>query len=233
MVEIRADYDGKFGNTVWDIFLREHIIDANASKCQNNNHQTSWTLCVTDAESNMDKIEVAWVPPHPYTDPESTLLFLSTHLVLHFVWFLASLGMWFGAHDRWKFIWLVSTSMVLLFGAVASSLYASDEIPDARDCYNKNITDVDGFDKFKQNNLVAKLLLPLYWSYGVLIWFIVLAFWCLVLRNLCTQKTNVPRVPKGRSLSELQPEEEVDSPPKPKTDHFPAGENNTEQTSEL
>ena len=66
---------------------------------------------------------------HSFTDPASVEVFLIVHVVMHFIWLL-SLVTLFCRSKKWTVIWVLSTLMIILYGAVVGCLFAI-EIYDA------------------------------------------------------------------------------------------------------
>lgn len=61
---------------------------------------------------------------------------------------------------------------------------------------------------FKSNNLIAKLILPIYFSYGIIFWMLGMVLWCLMCMKTCRSMSKEKSEKKtGRSLSEVHSEE--------------------------
>ena len=102
------------------IFTSIHLVSA-----------TVWYNCSDDGG-----IGLAQESFHSFTDPGSVEVFLIVHVVLHIIWLL-SLVTLFCHSKKWTVIWVLSTLMIILYGAIVGCLFAI-EIYDSVVSYTSN-----------------------------------------------------------------------------------------------
>ena len=162
---------------------------------------------------------------HSFTDPASVEVFLIVHVVMHFIWLL-SLVTLFCRSKKWTVIWVLSTLMIILYGAVVGCLFAI-EIYDAvvsflfqasfgqifsppfffqylQNCQGK----LNDEDKETQL-LISSLIIPLYMTMGIIFWILLLVLLIMQPFALRTASSGQPKEKRknGRSLSEIPSQE--------------------------
>lgn len=187
----------------FSLFLQQHI---KKESCPNQLYSNSRWKC--DA-SPSKFTAITGDDPYPYTDPDSVMLFIIFHLILHMVWAFITSGVLLGQSSRrWNFLWLYSTASVLLYGGVVAGLFTV-EIVEAKGCFDaafKSEADKEVTD-FATNFLQAQLVIPIYMSYGVVFWIFVLVLWCMMLAKVICKPSSGTKKDKPRSLSEAHSED--------------------------
>eukprot|EP00093_Oithona_nana_P007783 07783.XXX_371754_370534_1 [CDS] Oithona nana genome sequencing. len=121
---------------------------------------------------------------------------------MHFIWLL-SLVTLFCRSKKWTVIWVLSTLMIILYGAVVGCLFAI-EIYDAVNCQGK----LNDEDKETQL-LISSLIIPLYMTMGIIFWILLLVLLIMQPFALRTASSGQPKEKRknGRSLSEIPSQE--------------------------
>ena len=104
---LQKDTDGNGFHIERSIFTSIHLVSA-----------TVWYNCSDDGG-----IGLAQESFHSFTDPGSVEVFLIVHVVLHVIWLL-SLVTLFCHSKKWTVIWVLSTLMIILYGAIVGCLFA-------------------------------------------------------------------------------------------------------------
>jgi len=188
----------------FSLFLQQHI---RKDSCQEQDYSNSRLKC------NENGKFITLLPteddPYSYTGPNSVMLFIIFHLILHMVWAFITSGVLLGQSSRrWNFLWLYSTASVLLYGGVVAGLFTV-EIVEAKGCFDaafKSEADKEVTD-FATNFLQAQLVIPIYMSYGVVFWIFVLVLWCMMLAKVICKPSSGTKKDKPRSLSEAHSED--------------------------
>ena len=111
------DYDGS------GQYLKTFILRYLTKEDEGVGTENVWYNCT------QDDVGVSTESFHSFTDPASVEIFLIVHAVMHIIWLL-SLVTLFCRSKKWFVIWILSTLMVILYGAIVGCLFAI-EIYDA------------------------------------------------------------------------------------------------------
>ena len=111
------DYDGS------GQYLKTFILRYLTKEEEGLGTENVWYNC------SQDDVGVSTESFHSFTDPASVEIFLIVHAVMHIIWLL-SLVTLFCRSKKWFVIWILSTLMVILYGAIVGCLFAI-EIYDA------------------------------------------------------------------------------------------------------